>query len=795
MKKKLLFSLIFMILFLIIFLQVVIAGEYYCFIFEWTAPGGIGVYRSVEHDTSSAGSHSIPDSDGYSPYRCDPQGQYKIKVTHYYYPSYLNQKACETYGGSFEINTHYVDWDLYRDDCDCYSGGDGAVCSFGESICWTSSNPTEASGNHCCGDDGAETYEDGGTGRSCCYNGQALPHNNEGDGIQIPDNLLCYNGEFYSCNRYYDFASYNEGDCFTIGGTSGHYCHPAGNYWASGTGEGVSCGDCRECAAGECNDLCVPCQDCITGDVCVWYGSGTEDPRCGIDGIIDCGGWYSATGREGPDDDDLQQCWSYVDITSGQCKEGGCKEANSSDCETWSYPDIIPEYECGECEKIEDGDCYQDVLGGCTDYLDGTPCRVGVYGGLCDGAGTCEIVTECADGTPVGECSTNQPEYCSLYGILYDECETCYCPSGLDCTFSGHCVDPDFDCSTVPSEGECNNNAPTCFWDGTACSSCTTITSCDSYTSYNGGVCEADMCGITQVSSNCSWDVAIGCFENIFTEDCSNGIDDDGDWLADCDDPDCSSTAYCQGSVSCGDGIINSGEECDTGIFSYGWDSCEDFGYGGGILACNPPGAPGSCRLDFSGCTDPVDDSPFCGNDIIESGESCDGTELGGVGCGDLGFFSGSLACINCHFDTSYCAGAVTKESNIKSCDNEIDDDDDDYVDYLDADCQDPYKTPNPKINRTGGHCGSEDKTATATITYEYYLRFDLGTKTITKDVEVTCPVPIGSRLSFFSLLSFLITAVLLFAYYLLRGKKVFNRWRLKEIDRRIRNYLGIGLK
>lgn len=769
MKKKLLFSLFFMILFLIVSLQVVIAGDYYCFIFEWFAPGDV-VYRTIEHATSSFPSHSIPDTDGYSPYKCDIEGQYKIRVTHYYYPAYQMDKPCSTYGGSVLINTHYVDRDLHRDDCDCYSGGDGAVCSFGESICWTSSNPTETSGNHCCGDDSAtvDTYEDPGNGRACCYRGLALPHKSVGDGITIPNDLFCYDGKFYSCNHYYDFASYNTGGCYQIGG---YYCMPSpGNKWTAGTGEGVSCGDCRECQAGECKDLCVPCQACSAGTTCVWSVLGTEDLRCGINGTIDCSGWYSATGRKGPDDDDVQQCWSYADITSAQCKLGGCKEANTSDCETWSYSANL-KYECGECQYIQNGDCFSNSLGSCTNYITDTPCRMGGYYGKCDGTGTCNVITECADGTPVASCSADQPKYCSIYGDLYDDCSTCGCSGNLTCLISGSCIDPDFNCSGL-SVGECDANAPTCFWDGTACSSCTQITSCASYT-HSKDVCEADMCRITRVSSNCSWD-GVRCYEYILTEDCSNGVDDDGDWLADCADPDCFSSAYCSGSVSCGDGIINSGEECDKGleegeyIFPYGLDSCTDFDYGGGTLACNPPGSPGECKFDFSDCTNAT--SPTnCSNSIIDSGESCDGANFVGdvASCSDLGFLSGSLDCLNCHFDTSNCVGAVTQESNPEACADGDDNDDDDYIDYEDADCQ----SRDPTITRTGGSCDG-NKTATATLEYIYHLRFGLDDVIITKDVEITCPIAISAIVPFFSLLSFLIVAALLFVYYLLREKK-----------------------
>lgn len=49
-------------------------------------------------------------------------------------------------------------------------------------------------------------------------------------------------------------------------------------------------------------------------------------------------------------------------------------------------------------------------------------------------------------------------------------------------------------------------------------------------------------------------------------------------------------------------------------------------------------------------------DEAFCGDDVLEGGELCDGDDLGGVSCSDLGFDGGTLACdAGCEYDTSEC--------------------------------------------------------------------------------------------------------------------------------------------
>jgi hypothetical protein len=47
-----------------------------------------------------------------------------------------------------------------------------------------------------------------------------------------------------------------------------------------------------------------------------------------------------------------------------------------------------------------------------------------------------------------------------------------------------------------------------------------------------------------------------------------------------------------------------------------------------------------------------------CGSGVIETGEDCDGTQLGGQTCTGLGYTGGTLKCTEtCTFDTSGCAG------------------------------------------------------------------------------------------------------------------------------------------
>jgi len=103
----------------------------------------------------------------------------------------------------------------------------------------------------------------------------------------------------------------------------------------------------------------------------------------------------------------------------------------------------------------------------------------------------------------------------------------------------------------------------------------------------------------------------------------------------------------CSGAATCGNTAIEYPEMCD-GANMGGYD-CADFGYYSGFLVCLP-----DCdSFDESGCTG------GCGDSTVNGPEACDNTDLGGQDCTDHGFYSGVLACeANCaSFDSSGCTG------------------------------------------------------------------------------------------------------------------------------------------
>ncbi|MGC4120806.1 MAG: lamin tail domain-containing protein [Myxococcales bacterium] len=103
--------------------------------------------------------------------------------------------------------------------------------------------------------------------------------------------------------------------------------------------------------------------------------------------------------------------------------------------------------------------------------------------------------------------------------------------------------------------------------------------------------------------------------------------------------------ASCQfntsGCTKCGNGTVDSGEQCDGSNLNA--KTCATQGFAGGTLSCGS-----SCQLVTSGCT-------MCGNNAIDGGEVCDGTNLNGKSCATQGFAGGTLSCSSCAFNTSGC--------------------------------------------------------------------------------------------------------------------------------------------
>jgi len=101
---------------------------------------------------------------------------------------------------------------------------------------------------------------------------------------------------------------------------------------------------------------------------------------------------------------------------------------------------------------------------------------------------------------------------------------------------------------------------------------------------------------------------------------------------------------------TCGNGVVETGEQCDGS--DLGGESCLTRGFESGSLGCTA-----QCTFDVSDCDST---GPVCGNAILETGEECDRGQLGGATCLSLYFMGGQLGCSDsCRYDTSNCISEV----------------------------------------------------------------------------------------------------------------------------------------
>lgn len=112
-------------------------------------------------------------------------------------------------------------------------------------------------------------------------------------------------------------------------------------------------------------------------------------------------------------------------------------------------------------------------------------------------------------------------------------------------------------------------------------------------------------------------------------------------------------TSGCSNDPNCGNNRLDPGETCDGTPPAE--ITCEKLGFTSGTVSCK------GCQLDTSTCQN-TNTGPTCGNGKIDTGEECDGDQLADQTCKTKGFAGGALTCKSCSFDTSGCQQGGSKK-------------------------------------------------------------------------------------------------------------------------------------
>jgi len=323
------------------------------------------------------------------------------------------------------------------------------------------------------------------------------------------------------------------GSATCSGGTCGIICDPG--YIPDGNTCRVACDPGYTDCDGVCVDLSSDPNDCGNcGNVCPTPDNGSATCSGGICGV-DCDSGYSECGDECVDtQSDLSNCGDCGIIcyppnnAIATCIGGSCGyncDPGYTECGSMICVDTQSDtYNCGTCGIV----CPVPDHGSATCV--GGSCGIECDPGYSDCGGMC-LNTE-SDPVNCGSCGNvcdvpdNGSSTCSggLCGIACD-------PGYLAC--GDVCVDYMSDLSNC---GACGNVCTDPGNGSVVCSGGSCIVDCDTGYVLDGDVCVP------------------------LVEDCSNGIDDDEDGLADCDDPDCDADPLCADTD--GDGIADAEDNC-----------------------------------------------------------------------------------------------------------------------------------------------------------------------------------------------------------------------------------------
>jgi len=345
-------------------------------------------------------------------------------------------------------------------------------------------------------------------------------------------------------------------------------------------------------SADNCNVVChfEPITTCWDGDWCCPEGCGPDtdvdcSPYCG-NGQLDTG--ETCDGDCPTNCNDGNPC--TVDILTG----------SASNCSSACSYEHITECASGDgccpqgCSAKNDGDCSSSCGNGTLES-----------GETCDPPSDCPA--DCDDGDPCTRDSlTGSAENCNAvcsHQPLFvcadgDEC----CPAGCNANTDGDC-EP-FCGNSALEEGEiCDGNCPSQCNDGNPCTVDTMTGSpqtCDAVCSYEPltDCNDADGCCPAECNANTDNDCSPSCGNEVIES--GETCDPPSDCPADCEDGDPCTVDTMTGSAE------NCNVECSRTT----------------ITQCNDD--DGCCLAACNANTD-NDCNPFCGNNITEEGETCDG--------------------------------------------------------------------------------------------------------------------------------------------------------------------------
>ena len=380
-------------------------------------------------------------------------------------------------------------------------------------------------------------------------------------------------------------------------------------------------------------------------------------------------------------------------IKETRCATTTCNENSSCDIdEGCKCIDCDNEPRCSSQVCNLDETCDSNELCTCTDCTNDVQCA----NQTCNGDGDCDInelctcidcinEPQCVDQAcnNNGTCSPN--EGCTCIDCKSELiCTSLYCNKNETCDLNEGCTCQDCEDKPVCLNSVCNADGTCDSNELCTCADCTSKPQCSNsnQTCDLDGACEFDEgctcndCIAVPICTNLNCDKDGDCDlnEGCTCQDCANeticinavcNADGTCDSNELCTCADCTDEPQCKTNI-CGNNIVESGETCDGSI---GDKTCTDFNFTGGSLTCDS-----ECHYDTLSCTGTPG---TCGDNTINTGETCDGS-IGNKTCMDLEYDSGTLSCgSDCKYDTNLCVNYECGNNVVdpeETCDGSIGD-------------------------------------------------------------------------------------------------------------------------
>lgn len=451
-----------------------------------------------------------------------------------------------------------------------------------------------------------------------------------------------------------------------------------------------------EATIGICVPAFEPCEsseDCEAGEVCSIgqgedgdleqvcvpaRGPGGAGARCASDG--DCASNLCLSGQ--------QVCYGGC-VRDDHCAEGSaCVDVNlGPSLVTACLPTCTDDASCGSglaCIAVVNH-ARDDLAVVCTTArgtgaagtacTDSSMCRSGacqsgICYGICDDEGDCGGSTRCEPTAVRISLGHDVTGYTS--DDVWAMTSTCV---GIPCTTDASCG-PGYACGLQREPGDTTGTLGSTRCVGAI-----------------GPVAGGEAC---TTSADCRSGL---CFDpRLRPEDCDNGIDDDGDGLIDCEDPDCHTACFTE--IDCSNGIDDDGDgaiDCADGDceFECGYEgNCHDGldDNGNGLIDCDDPDCAYTCGRVEIDCTNGRDDDgdglTDCADPDCTWATACreDATP---EQCSD-GIDNDGDGFVDCQDpDCTWVApcNEMNHESSAAACNNGLDDDDDGLIDCEDPGC------------------------------------------------------------------------------------------------------------